>query len=119
MQISTLKIEHKMHPNIEGSPDVVISNRKTAIFLHGCFWHKCPKHYKNPKSNTTYWIPKIENNAIRDKNNIKLLKIGGWNVIVVWEHEFKNNFDNVLRKLNGVVGIANQRNVDKSKRKII
>ena len=44
------KVSHEMHPKIIGNPDVLIKNKNLAIFLHGCFWHKCPKRYKEPKS---------------------------------------------------------------------
>ncbi|MBI1972510.1 very short patch repair endonuclease, partial [Candidatus Woesearchaeota archaeon] len=44
------KIKHKMHPKLPGNPDVLINNKR-AVFLQGCFWHKCPIHYKKPSSN--------------------------------------------------------------------
>jgi DNA mismatch endonuclease (patch repair protein) len=39
-----------MHPKMFGSPDIILLDSKTAIFLHGCFWHGCPKHYREPNS---------------------------------------------------------------------
>ena len=71
----------------------------TCIFVDGCFWHKCPKCYREPKSNKQYWIPKIENNATRDVRNKKLLKVEGFKNKVIWEHEVKKDFENVVRKL--------------------
>jgi DNA mismatch endonuclease (patch repair protein) len=93
------KIKHKMHPKIKGNPDIVLSDRKIAIFLHGCFWHKCPIHYKEPKSNRKYWLPKLDKNATRDKKNIELLKKNGWQVVRIWEHEIKNDFQKSLKRL--------------------
>ena len=84
------KIKHKMHPKIAGSPDIIIPEGKIAIFLHGCFWHKCPFHYKAPKSNRNYWLPKIEKNVERDKRNINILRKNGWKVVRIWEHKLKN-----------------------------
>ncbi|MFA5333326.1 MAG: very short patch repair endonuclease [Candidatus Nanoarchaeia archaeon] len=81
------KIRHKMHPKIEGSPDIILKDRKLAIFIHGCFWHKCPKCYKEPKSNKKYWLPKIERNVERDNLNKKMLKKQGYKSLVIWEHE--------------------------------
>lgn len=75
-----------------GRPDVVLPKYKTMIFVNGCFWHchdGC-KEFVIPKSNTDYWIPKLENNRKRDIENVQLLRQNGWNVIVVWECELKN-----------------------------
>lgn len=83
------KIKHKMHPKMEGSPDIILKDRKIVIFLHGCFWHKCPIHYKEPKSRKSYWVPKIEANVLRDKENTKLLRKQGWKVIRIWEHDIR------------------------------
>ena len=87
--LKAMKIKHKMHPKIKGSPDIIIPDRKIAIFLHGCFWHKCPLHYRAPKSKRKYWLPKIEKNVLRDKQNIKTLRKSGWRIIVIWEHDVK------------------------------
>jgi len=93
------KVKHKMHPSISGSPDITLTETNTAVFLHGCFWHKCPKCYKEPKSRKEYWLPKLEKNVRRDLKNKKLLKHQGFSVIQVWEHQIKNNFEQVLERL--------------------
>ena len=64
------KIKHKMHPKLDGNPDLIIPEKKLAIFLHGCFWHKCPKHFKMPKQNRAYWQPKLEKNKIKKKKTL-------------------------------------------------
>jgi len=77
--------------NLPGKPDIVFTKYKTAIFIDGCFWHKCPKCFVEPKTNRDYWLPKIEENVAHDKMvNTQLEKIG-WNVIRIWEHEVKEN----------------------------
>ena len=86
-----LKIKHKMHPKIDGSPDIILLKQKKAIFLHGCFWHKCRLCYKEPKTRKEYWLPKIEKNIRRDKKNERALRKGGWKIIKIWEHELKKN----------------------------
>jgi DNA mismatch endonuclease (patch repair protein) len=98
-KLKGLKIKHKMHPEIEGNPDIILKDKKIAIFLHGCFWHKCPKCFVEPKSNIEYWLPKIERNVLRDKENIKLLRKQGWKVIRIWEHEIKKGFDSLTKKI--------------------
>ena len=49
-----------------GKPDFVYWKKKILVFIDGCFWHKCPKHFIAPKSNKKYWLPKLERNVIRD-----------------------------------------------------
>ena len=93
------KIKHKMHPGTKGSPDIILKDTKTAVFLHGCFWHKCPKCYIAPKTNKKYWIPKIENNVKRDQKNNKILKQNGFKILTIWEHETKRDFKKILNKL--------------------
>jgi len=93
------KIKHRMHPKLAGHPDILLTDSNTAVFLHGCFWHKCPKCYKEPKSRREYWLPKIKNNVKRDQKNAKILKSKGFKVIKIWEHEVKKEFDKVLRKI--------------------
>ena len=94
------KIKHRMHPLIEGKPDILIIKSNKAIFLNGCFWHRCQKCFKEPKSNKKYWIPKIEKNVKRDATSKSLLKSMGYKVLVIWEHEIKKDMENVLRKIS-------------------
>ena len=77
------------HPKIKGNPDFANRKKKIAIFVHGCFWHKCPKHYQEPASNKDYWVPKIERNLSKDKENKMILKNHGYKTITIWEHEIK------------------------------
>ncbi len=94
-----MKIKHMMHPKIDGSPDVVLKDKKVAIFLHGCFWHKCPICYVEPKTRKNYWLPKIQKNVDRDKNNKKLLRRNGFKTLILWEHEIKKNLHRSILKI--------------------
>jgi DNA mismatch endonuclease (patch repair protein) len=78
------------HPNVFGNPDFINYPNKEVIFIDGCFWHKCPKHYTPPKSNRKYWLPKLEKNIIRDKEVGITYTNAGWKVTRIWEHELKN-----------------------------
>lgn len=69
------------------SIDVAIPWEKTAVFVHGCFWHGCPEHSRPTKSNTKWWADKIDRNRERDEETALHLEQLGWLVIVVWEHE--------------------------------
>lgn len=68
-------------------PDVVFTRRKVAVFVDGCFWHSCPVHGTSPKSNTSYWGPKLKANVERDRRNDAGLAGEGWLVVRIWEHE--------------------------------
>ena len=87
-----------MHPKLAGNPDILLKDNKTIVFLHGCFWHKCRKCYKEPKSNKAYWLPKIERNTERDAKNRKLLKKAGWKIVTLWEHEIKQDLNYCMTK---------------------
>lgn len=67
--------------------DIVFTNRRIAVFIDGCFWHRCPTHGTAPKANSTYWGPKLDRNAQRDREVNALLTAAGWVVLRFWEHE--------------------------------
>lgn len=68
-------------------PDVVFTKKMIAVFVDGCFWHSCPEHGSVPKSNQDYWIPKLRQNAERDRAVSQELLDVGWTVVRIWEHE--------------------------------
>ena len=69
-------------PDVFGKPDFINYKKKIVVFIDGCFWHKCPKHFVPPKS-------KIERNITRDGEIMLAYKNHGWKVIRIWEHELK------------------------------
>jgi DNA mismatch endonuclease, patch repair protein len=68
-------------------PDVVFTRRRVAVFVDGCFWHGCPVHGSQPKSNADYWLPKLRRTQKRDRETEQALREAGWLVLRVWEHE--------------------------------
>ena len=73
-----------------GCPDIAYPGRKIAIFVNGCFWHRCPKcQLPIPRSNQEFWETKFEQNIERDRQKIRELEDLGWRVIVIWECELK------------------------------
>jgi len=74
-------------PRIHGNPDFANRKTKTTIFVDGCFWHKCPRCFRFPKTNRKFWKEKIEKNAERDRKTNKELRKEGWKVIRIWEHD--------------------------------
>lgn len=73
--------------NLPGKPDLILPRQNVAIFVHGCFWHGCPKHIRYPKHNRKWWIDKIAKNRIRDSRKSQQLRRLGWSVFNVWEHD--------------------------------
>lgn len=77
--------------HLPGRPDIVLSKYRTAIFVHGCFWHgheDC-KYYTIPKTNTEFWMAKVARNQERDQEVWRQLEAKGWSVIIVWECQLK------------------------------
>ncbi len=68
-------------------PDVVFPRRRVAIYVDGCFWHGCPIHGTQPRTNAGYWRAKIVENQERDRRITAALEADGWTVIRFWEHE--------------------------------
>ena len=78
--------------DLPGKPDIVLPKFKTALFVHGCFWHRHPgcKRATTPTSNTSYWDAKFFRTVARDVRNQKDLASLGWAVVIVWECELKD-----------------------------
>lgn len=88
--------------DLPGKPDIALKKYKTAIFIHGCFWHgheRC-KYFVVPKTRTEWWINKINRNRELDKINSKKLKQLGWKTINIYECQLKKDkIEKTLRKL--------------------
>lgn len=86
------------YDKLPGKPDVVFTKRRKVIFAHGCFWHRhcCKKGRSTPKTNKSFWEPKLQRNAERDKENLRKIEEEGWDVLLVWECQLKN--PELLRK---------------------
>lgn len=72
---------------LPGRPDLTFPRLGAVVFVHGCFWHQhsCPRGSRQPKTNRSYWLPKLGRNVKRDKQAVGLLRRTGWRVLVVWE----------------------------------
>lgn len=67
--------------------DIVFTRALVAVFVDGCFWHRCPDHSTIPKNNRTWWTAKLDANVARDRDTDRLLGEAGWTVVRIWEHE--------------------------------
>jgi len=88
-----------------GRPDICYPGRRLAIFVNGCFWHRCPYcDLPLPKSNVDFWEAKFARNRARDQRDYQLLLEDGWTVAVVWECRLKGErFDRTMGDLVGLV----------------
>ena len=88
--------------DLPGRPDLVFPKYRLAVFVHGCFWHRhqgC-RHASTPKSRAAFWIEKFAANVARDARQEAALKALGWQVLVIWQCETKDEAA-VARKLAG------------------
>lgn len=91
---------YRVNLGITGKPDIVFTKNKLAIFIDGCFWHKCPRCYIVPKNNKKFWKKKINGNVKRDKQVNQILKKEGWKVIRFWEHDVKSDLEKCYKKIS-------------------
>lgn len=91
----------KNDKRLPGKPDIVLPKYKTVIFIHGCFWHlhsNC-KIARIPKSNTDFWIDKLNRNVEKDQKNRQQLEDAGWKVIIIWECEIEKEINEVIQNI--------------------
>ena len=81
----------RRHMALPGSPDFAFPKRRIAVFLDGCFWHGCDRHFRLPVANRPYWLNKVERNRCRDRRTTRALRAAGWRVLRVWEHSLGNS----------------------------
>jgi|SRR5579871_5581645 len=84
---------YRLHsPSLPGRPDLSFGRAGLAVFVNGCFWHRCPHCKKGlPKTHTDYWKAKFSANVQRDARKAQILRRRGWRVLVVWECEVDAN----------------------------
>jgi DNA mismatch endonuclease (patch repair protein) len=75
----------RRHLPLPGRPDFAWPAARVAVFVDGCFWHGCPRCYRAPAKNKSYWRKKIEENRKRDRRVTSALKRAGWTVLRIWE----------------------------------
>lgn len=69
-----------------GRPDFIFPSGRVVVFVDGCFWHGCPRHFRRPSSRQAYWDAKISRNQKRDREVTRHWRRLGWRVIRLWEH---------------------------------
>ena len=97
----------KNYKRIPGSPDIVLTKYKIAIFCDGEFFHGKDWEVLKPRleksNNSEFWIKKISRNLERDDEINKKLLFMGWTVIRFWGSEIKKNTDECIRVIEETI----------------
>jgi len=83
--------------------DFAVPSARLLIFVDGCFWHGCPRHYRRPVRNAEYWRWKISYNRRRDSAVRAALRDEGWEVVRVWEHSLPKRAGYFARRIQTIV----------------
>ena len=87
-----------------GRPDIAFPGKKIAIFINGCYWHRCPHcELPLPKTNKEFWEEKFDKNIKRDIKKEKELLDLGWIVLVFWECKIKTNMKDCTNKIKAIL----------------
>lgn len=92
--LHALGLRFRLHnKRLPGRPDIVLPKWKTAIFVHGCFWHRHPgcRYATSPATRAEFWTEKFAANVARDQRVQDALSGSGWRVRLVWECELRSN----------------------------
>lgn len=110
-------LRYRVQVPIPGRPrrtiDIAFTRLRIAVFVDGCFWHGCPLHGTQSKTNSEWWRVKIEANKHRDADTNRVLSERGWVVLRVWEHraptEAAHEIAHVVEcRVNGLDGSRNR-----------
>ena len=109
-----LGYRYRINNRLFGKPDIALKKYNAVIFIHGCFWHGhigC-KNFKIPKSNSKFWIDKIDKNRKRDGEVLNYLRATGWRICIVWECAIRGkfqmeNFDNTILNISNWLNSEN------------
>lgn len=96
-------LRYRLHVDLPGRPDLAFLGPKVVVFVDGCFWHGCPRHYIRPKTRSAFWQRKLRGNVERDARQTLELEEGGWSVLRVWEHEVAKELALTVERIATIV----------------
>lgn len=98
---------YRLHWKVPGRPDIAYPGRRVAIFVNGCFWHRCPLCGPPvPRTHREFWEEKFARNIERDARKTRDLEALGWTAITVWDCQLRDDPTRVLRDLVRALGRA-------------
>lgn len=87
-------------PALKCKADIVFRAAKVCVFVDGCFWHGCARHFRTPNTNSNWWEEKVGDNRKRDKRKTRQLRSRGWIVLRFWEHDItEEKLDQLVKKV--------------------
>ena len=92
--------------SLPGTPDFVLPDHNVAVFVHGCFWHGCPRCFRGTKRNAAWWREKVTRNRRRDHREARQLRSLGYRVVQLWEHD---PAERVARRISTATRCGNDR----------
>ncbi len=99
---------YRLQWKVAGRPDIAYPGRKVAIFVNGCFWHRCPRcNPPMPGTNVEFWCEKFARNVERDRRNLETLTAEGWTVLTIWECEIKEAPGAIVDRIKQILGACN------------
>lgn len=81
------RVSYRPIPHFRRTADIAFIGSKVAVMVDGCYWHRCPEHYRPAIQRSTFWSAKIDGNVTRDDETTRVLTEHGWLVVRIWEHE--------------------------------
>ncbi|MEJ5946566.1 very short patch repair endonuclease [Pseudokineococcus basanitobsidens] len=81
------RVDRAPLPGLRRRADVIFGPARVAVYIDGCFWHGCPEHGTRPRTNSDWWLRKLDANRARDADTDRRLTEAGWAVLRAWEHE--------------------------------
>jgi DNA mismatch endonuclease (patch repair protein) len=97
---------------LPGRPDLAFTRHKVAVFVHGCFWHRCPTcRPPMPKHNREFWRLKFRLNRERDERKRRELGLLGWDVVEIWECQLRENPGECVRFVARLIARAQDEGV--------
>lgn len=97
----------KNYSQLPGSPDIVLTKYKIAIFCDGEFFHGKDWEVLKPRlekgKNGEFWVSKIARNRERDNEINKKLLFMGWTVIRFWGNDIKKNTDECVKVIEETI----------------
>lgn len=87
--------------SLPGTPDVVFTRARLAVFVHGCFWHGCTLcgKVRTPTTNREFWQEKVARNQARHEQAVASLEAAGWRTLTLWECELKSDLSGCVARV--------------------
>lgn len=97
-------LRYRLRYKLPGKPDLVFVAARLAVFVDGCFWHSCPDHATQPKTNPGFWATKLRENVERDQRVNWQLRGRGWTVLRLWQHDVENDLEGAVNQIKSLLG---------------